>query len=101
MLKRFLIALVIIVPTIAFFITWTRYESSELEKLCRRGSNAFLALVGISIPVCIFIVHVITSSEPGVTFLQALTRIWLFWGLPTGGFILLKIGEIIARKGRP
>lgn len=98
MIKRLAVLLLIILPVLIFFFTRTRYGSSTAENLCRRLAHAFLALVALSIPVTIFAVHVITSSEPGVTVTQALTRIWLFWAVPLAGFILSKIGEFSARN---
>lgn len=97
MLKRLAILFVLTLPVIIFIVTRTRYGSSTAEKYCRKAAHAFLALVAVSLPVSIFAVHIITSSEPGVTFTQALTRIWLFWAIPLVGFILSKIGEYAAR----
>ena len=98
MLKRLAVLFVLIIPVMIFLIARTRYGSTAAEKYCRKTAQACLALIVISIPVSIFAVHVITSSEPGVTFSQALTRIWLFWAVPLAGFILAKIGEYAARK---
>lgn len=97
MLKRLAVLFLVCLPVMIFLVTRTRYGSSTAEKYCRKTAHAFLALVVISVPVSIVAVHIITSSEPGVTFSQALTRIWLFWAVPLGGFILAKIGEIVSR----
>lgn len=98
MLKRLAVLFVIILPVLIFIFTRTRYGSSTAEKVCRKTAHAFLALIAISIPVSIFAVHVITSSESGVTYTQALTRIWLFWAVPLAGFALSKIGEYASRS---
>lgn len=100
MLKRLLLILIISLPVLAFAVARIRYGSSTAEKFCRRSGNAFLALTALSVPVCVFLVHVITSSEPGITFTQALTRVWLFWAIPLGGFIIMRLGEFLLRSGR-
>ena len=98
MVKRLAILFVIALPVAIFIVTRTRYGGSTAEKYCRKAAHAFLALIVVSLPVSVFAVHVITSSEPGVSFTQALTRIWLFWAVPLAGFILAKIGEFSARR---
>lgn len=101
MWKRLILLLLFIIPALIFFFTRSRYGSSTAEKFCRRAANVCIFFIVLSVPVSIFAVHVITSSEPGVSFTQALTRIWLFWAVPLGGFLLFKLGETAGRKGWP